>query len=91
MKSLVKLLDASGLEMEIKFFDRDTLEPINYLAVNTVDIKVHHPAYKRNDFTFDRDLENLRSNMGVKISGLSEIKGGKTVKFSPAENTEVLA
>lgn len=38
IKSLVKMLDAAGLEIEIKFYDRSTLEPVEYISVSTVDL-----------------------------------------------------
>lgn len=38
VKSLVKMLDAAGLEIEIKFYDRSTLEPVEYISVSTIEL-----------------------------------------------------
>lgn len=38
IKTLLKLLDATDLEMEVKFYNRDTLKPIDHVSVATVKI-----------------------------------------------------
>lgn len=38
IKTLLKLLDAVDLEMEVKFYTKDTLEPIDHVSVATVRI-----------------------------------------------------
>lgn len=39
IKSLLRLLDAAGLEMEIKLYDRETLRPVEHLSITTVKLE----------------------------------------------------
>lgn len=38
IKTLVKLLDAADLEIEIKFYDRSTKRPIEHIQVSTIQL-----------------------------------------------------
>jgi len=46
IKTLLKALDAADLEMEVKFYTKDTLKPIDHISVATVRLpeisKVEH-------------------------------------------------
>lgn len=102
IQTLVKLLDAAGLEVEMNFYSKDTLEPFNYISVGTVDLKKHKPVYKGIGNDYGLFMQKLKEKTNTRISSLpaesigntsflsTHYSSGQSAKYNPVEYAEEL-
>lgn len=75
IKTLLKLLDAAELEMEVKFYDRSTLKPVDHVSVSTVKLPAElKPLQIKTPEKWQ--IELVKNNMRVK-------SGSPIIDFPP--------